>query len=54
MSSTRSKPAQRQAVNNPKRRGDHYVTLVVQVPKKMNRAQKEALKKYAEAMGETL
>ena len=42
------------AVNNPKRRGDHYVTLVVQVPKKMNRAQKEALKKYAEAMGETL
>ena len=42
------------AVNNPKRRGDHYVTLVVQVPTKMNRAQKEALKKYAEAMGESV
>ena len=42
------------SVRNKDVRGDHYVTLVVQVPKKMNRAQKEALKKYAEAMGETL
>ncbi|MGI6106609.1 MAG: molecular chaperone DnaJ [Lachnospiraceae bacterium] len=31
-------------------RGDHYVTLVVQVPTSMNREQKEALRKYDELM----
>lgn len=33
-------------------RGDHYVTVNVAVPKKMNEAQKKALRAYAEAMGE--
>lgn len=31
-------------------RGDHYVTLVVQVPEKMNEEQKEALRRFDEAM----
>ena len=31
-------------------RGDHYVTLVVQVPTSMNREQKEALQRYDELM----
>ena len=31
-------------------RGDHYVTLVVQVPEKLNEAQKEALRKFDDAM----
>ena len=31
-------------------RGDHYVTLVVQVPERMNQAQKEALKRFDDAM----
>ena len=33
-------------------RGDHYVTLVVQVPSKLSSEQKELLEKYAEASGE--
>ena len=33
-------------------RGDHYVTLVVQVPSKLTSEQKELLEKYAEASGE--
>lgn len=33
-------------------RGDHYITLVVQVPTTMTAAQKAALKAYKEAMGE--
>lgn len=41
------------SVRNSKRRGDHYVTLVVQVPTKLTREQKKALKSYAEAMGES-
>ena len=32
-------------------RGDHYVTLVVQVPTGLNGEQKELLKKFDEAMG---
>ena len=32
-------------------RGDHFVTLVVQVPERLNEAQKEALRKFDEAMG---
>ena len=31
-------------------RGDHYVTLVVQVPKKLNNQQKEALKSFDASM----
>lgn len=34
-------------------RGDHYVTLVVKVPERLNKEQKEALWKFREAMGET-
>ncbi len=32
-------------------RGDHYVTLVVQVPTKLNSEQRELLRKFDEAMG---
>lgn len=40
------------SVHNRNHRGDHYVTLVVQVPVKLNREQKNALKAYAKACGE--
>ncbi len=40
------------SVHNKDRRGDHFVTLVVQVPTKLNREQKKALKEYAKACGE--
>ena len=40
------------SLRNRQVRGDHYVTLVVQVPTRMNEEQKEALRCYAEAMGE--
>ncbi len=40
------------SVHNKDRRGDHYVTLVVQVPTKLNREQKKTLKEYAKACGE--
>ena len=35
-------------------RGDHYVTLVVQVPTNLNAEAKEALRKFDEQTGETL
>ena len=34
------------SLRNRNARGDHYVTLVVQVPERMNEAQKEALLRY--------
>ncbi|MDY3015010.1 MAG: molecular chaperone DnaJ [Evtepia sp.] len=37
---------------NGRGRGDQFVTVRVEVPKSMNQAQKEALRKFAEAMGE--
>ena len=40
------------SVRNANKRGNHYVTLVVQVPTKLNREQKKALKAFAEASGE--
>ncbi|MDO4619893.1 MAG: molecular chaperone DnaJ [Lachnospiraceae bacterium] len=40
------------SVHDRNRRGDHYVTLVVQVPTKLNREQKKALQNYAKACGE--
>jgi molecular chaperone DnaJ len=40
------------SVRNKNVRGDHYVTLVVQVPTKLNMKQKKALKEYAKACGE--
>ena len=39
-------------VLNGRGRGDQFVTIRVEVPRSMNDAQKEALKKFAEAMGE--
>lgn len=33
-------------------RGDHYVKVVVEVPKKLNEKQKELLRKFADEMGE--
>ena len=38
------------SLRNRNVRGDHYVTLVVQVPERMNEAQKEALRRFDEAM----
>ena len=38
------------SLRNKSIRGDQYVTLVVQVPTKMNGEQKELLKKFDEAM----
>lgn len=40
-------------LRNKEIRGDHYVTLVVQVPSKLTSEQKELLEKFAEASGET-
>lgn len=39
-------------VNNPKTRGDHYVTLMVKIPTSLNREQKQALKEFAVKCGE--
>lgn len=36
---------------NSQARGDHYITLIVAVPEKMNEAQKEALRAFDVAMG---
>ena len=38
------------SLRNRNVRGDHFVTLVVQVPERMNEAQKEALRKFDDAM----
>ena len=38
------------SLRNPKVRGDHYVTLVVEVPTKLNAKQREALKNFDETM----
>ena len=35
---------------NKNLRGDHYVTLIVQVPEKLNNEQKELLRKFDDAM----
>ena len=40
-------------LRNKEVRGDHYVTLVVQVPESLTEKQKQALRAYQEAMGET-
>ncbi|MCQ2492653.1 MAG: molecular chaperone DnaJ [Lachnospiraceae bacterium] len=39
-------------VRNKNVRGDHFVTLVVQVPESLTGEQKDALRKFQEAMGE--
>lgn len=38
-------------IRNKQVRGDHYITLIVTVPEKMNEAQKDALRAFDEAMG---
>ena len=38
---------------NGRGRGDQYVTVYIETPKNLNKEQKEALKKFAEAMGES-
>ena len=38
------------SLRNPKVRGDHYVTLVVEVPTKLNEQQRAALKSFDETM----
>ena len=40
------------SVNARNVRGDHYVTLVVEVPTTLTREQKKALEKYAQSLGE--
>ena len=42
------------SLRNKAVRGDHYVTLVVQVPTSLNSEAKEALRKFDEATGNTL
>ena len=37
-------------LNNPNKRGDHYVTIIVDVPTKLNSAQKQALKAYQDTL----
>ena len=37
---------------NGRGRGDQYVTVYIETPKNLNKEQKEALKKFAETMGE--
>ena len=39
-------------LNNRNARGDHYVTLVVEVPTTLNKEQKKALSAFAKACGE--
>ena len=39
-------------VLNGRGRGDQFVTVKVAVPRNLNETQKEALRKYAETMGE--
>ena len=38
------------SLRNKNLRGNHFVTLVVQVPERMTEAQKEALRRFQEAM----
>ncbi len=42
------------SLRNKNVRGDHYVTLVVQVPTNLNNEAKEALRKFDEASGDSL
>lgn len=42
------------SIRNKDVRGDHYVTLVVQVPTKLNEEAKDALRRFDEASGNTL
>ena len=37
---------------NGRGRGDQYVTVYIETPKNLNKAQKEALMKFAESVGD--
>ena len=37
---------------NGRGRGDQYVTVYIETPRNLNREQKEALKKFAESVGD--
>ena len=37
-------------LNNPNQRGDHYVTVIIDIPTKLNSAQKQALKSYQDTL----
>ena len=39
-------------VLNGRGRGDQYVTVTIETPRDLNREQKEALKKFAESVGD--
>ena len=39
-------------VLNGRGRGDQYVTVAIETPRNLNREQKEALKKFAESVGD--
>lgn len=41
-------------LQNPGLRGDHFVNIVVDIPRSLNEEQKKALKEYAKACGEEL
>ncbi len=41
-------------VHNPSKRGDHYVTLMIQTPTKLSKEAKEALKQFDKLAGNTL
>ena len=38
------------SIRNKSVRGDHFVTLVVQVPERLNEEQKEALRRFEDTM----
>ena len=38
---------------NGRGRGDQYVTVYIETPRNLNKEQKEALKKFAESMGDS-
>ena len=40
-------------VNNRSRRGDQLVTVVVEIPTRLNREQKELLRQFEESLGDT-
>ena len=42
------------SLSNSNLRGDQFVTIVVNIPTKLTKQQKEALKAYAAACGETV
>ena len=39
-------------VNNPTRRGNLYITVVVEVPRRLNQKQKDLLREFGESLGE--